>query len=96
LNSAEQLWQGAKSDGLRALLSSEQHELANRIDSAYQDSRQQLTALKQPLSKLLSNDSGRAQLNALYDSFGRLHRLHETELAKALDIQLGFNANDGD
>ena len=27
---------------------------------------------------------------------GRLHRLHETELAKALDIQLGFNANDGD
>ena len=96
LNSAEQVWQGAKADGLRALLSSEQHELANRIDSAYQDSRQQLSALKQPLSELLSNDSGRAQLNALYDSFGRLHRLHETELAKALDIQLGFNANDGD
>ena len=87
---------GVAADGLRALLSSEQHELANRIDSAYQDSRQQLTALKQPLSELLSNDSGRAQLNALYDSFGRLHRLHETDLAKALDIQLGFNANDGD
>ncbi|WP_259638718.1 hypothetical protein, partial [Pseudomonas syringae group genomosp. 3] len=24
------------------------------------------------------------------------HRLHEGELAKALGIQLGFNANDGD
>ncbi|MDO8696903.1 MAG: hypothetical protein Q7J74_07325, partial [Pseudomonas sp.] len=24
------------------------------------------------------------------------HRLHESELAKALGIQLGFNANDGD
>ena len=96
LGSAERLWQGAKADGLRALLSNDQHELANRIDSAYQDSRQQLTALKQPLSELLSSDSGRAQLNALYDSLARLHRLHETELAKALDIQLGFNANDGD
>ena len=25
-----------------------------------------------------------------------VHRLHEGELAKALGIQLGFNANDGD
>ena len=31
-----------------------------------------------------------------YDSLNVVHRLHEGELAKALGIQLGFNANDGD
>lgn len=72
LDSAEHVWQGTKADGLRALLSSDQHELAIRIDTAYLDSRQQLTALNQPLSQLLSSDNGRAQLNALYDSLGRL------------------------
>jgi predicted lipoprotein len=35
-------------------------------------------------------------LNAFYDSLNVVHRLHEGELAKALGIQLGFNANDGD
>ena len=40
--------------------------------------------------------AGRAQLDAIYDSLNVVHRLHEGELAKALGIQLGFNANDGD
>jgi predicted lipoprotein len=96
LNAAEQLWLGSQADGLRSLLSSQQAELASRIDSAYQDSRQQLAAQQKPLSQLLADDAGRQQLNALYDSLNSLHRLHETELAKALGIQLGFNANDGD
>jgi len=45
---------------------------------------------------LLADDAGRQQLNDLYDSLNVVHRLHEGELAKALGIQLGFNANDGD
>jgi predicted lipoprotein len=96
LNGAEQLWLGSHADGLRNLLGSQHLELAQRIDNAYQDSRKQLAAQQQPLSQLLSTEAGRAQLNALYDSLNTLHRLHETELAKALGIQLGFNANDGD
>ncbi|MDO9322842.1 MAG: imelysin family protein [Pseudomonas sp.] len=96
LNAAEQLWLGSQADGLRSLLSSEQSELASRIDNAYQDSRMQLAAQQKPLSQLLADDAGRQQLNALYDSLNTLHRLHESELAKALGIQLGFNANDGD
>ena len=36
------------------------------------------------------------EANALYDSLNALHRLHEVEVAKALGIQLGFNAHDGD
>jgi len=35
-------------------------------------------------------------LQALYSSLDQLHRLHERDLAKALDVQLGFNAHDGD
>ncbi len=96
LNGAEQLWLGSQADGLRNLLGSQHRELAKRIDNAYQDSRKQLAAPQQPLSQLLSDDAGRQQLNALYDSLNTLHRLHESELAKALGIQLGFNANDGD
>ena len=36
------------------------------------------------------------ELDQIYDSLNVVHRLHEGELAKALNIQLGFNANDGD
>jgi predicted lipoprotein len=96
LNAGEQLWLGSHADGLRNLLGSPYHELASRIDIAYQDSRKQLAAQQQPLNQLLSDEAGRQQLNALYESLNTLHRLHETELAKALGIQLGFNANDGD
>ena len=48
------------------------------------------------LTEMLADDAGRQQLNDLYDSLNTVHRLHEGELAKALGIQLGFNANDGD
>jgi predicted lipoprotein len=45
---------------------------------------------------LLADEAGRTSLGQLYDSLDTLHRLHESELAKALGIQLGFNAHDGD
>lgn len=74
----------------------ERAELTEHLDRAFSDSRGQLAALQRPFDELLADKAGRDQLNALYDSLDRLHRLHERELAKALDIQLGFNAHDGD
>ena len=44
----------------------------------------------------VADDAGKQTLNQIYDSLNVVHRLHEGELAKALNIQLGFNANDGD
>ncbi|MDY7566376.1 imelysin family protein [Pseudomonas sp. RTC3] len=96
LISAETVWSGVDNHGLRGLLPAEQKPLADKIDAAYAASRQLLSALKPPLTDLLATDAGRQQLNAFYDSLNALHRLHEGELAKALGIQLGFNANDGD
>jgi hypothetical protein len=96
LASAERVWLGANNDGMRTLLSTEQAELATRLDQQYAATRQQLAALQRPLGELLSEEAGRAELNAFYDSLNALHRLHESELAKLLGIQLGFNAHDGD
>lgn len=96
LASAERLWRGAEQDGLQTLLSDAHAELKTRIDAAYSDTRQRLAAIQRPLSELLRDEAGLQEANALYDSLNTLHRLHEAELAKALGIQLGFNAHDGD
>ncbi|MGE8359841.1 imelysin family protein [Pseudomonas sp.] len=96
LASAERLWHGAEQNGVQALLGSDQAELKQRLDNAYNDTRQRLAALERPLGELLADEAGRQELNALYDSLNSLHRLHEGELARALGIQLGFNAHDGD
>lgn len=96
LTGAQALWNGTDGKGLRALLPAEQKELAGKIDAAYTDVHGKLTAIKQPLSDLLKDEAGLKQLNELYDSLNVVHRLHEGDLAKALGVQLGFNANDGD
>ena len=96
LTGAQALWNGTDNKGLRALLPAEQKELAGKIDAAYADVHGKLKAINQPLSELLKNEAGIKQLNELYDSLNVVHRLHESDLAKALGVQLGFNANDGD
>lgn len=96
LASAERLWLGANKDGVRTLLGDEQKELAERIDQQYAVTRQQLAALQRPLGELLADEAGRAELNAFYDNLNLVHRLQGGELAKALGVQLGFNAHDGD
>jgi predicted lipoprotein len=96
LASAQTVWAGVDNKGLRGLLPKEQKALADKIDAAYAESNRKLAALKPPLVDLLATEEGRQQLNAFYDSLNVVHRLHEGELAKALGIQLGFNANDGD
>ena len=96
LVSAQTVWAGVDNKGLRGLLPAEQKPLADKIDAAYAASRAMLSDLEPPLADLLASEQGRQQLNAFYDSLNVVHRLHEGELAKALGIQLGFNANDGD
>lgn len=97
LSGAQALWEGIDGKGLKTLLPAEQKALAGKIDAAYVDSHAKLAALEQkPLSELLASEDGRNQLNALYDSLNVVHRLHEGDLARALGVQLGFNANDGD
>ncbi|UVE18640.1 imelysin [Pseudomonas sp. LS44] len=96
LASAQALWQGVDQHGLRGLLGDEQKALAERIDAAYAEAQQKLAALQPPLGELLASEQGRQQLGDFYDSLNRVHRLQESELAKALGVQLGFNANDGD
>ena len=96
LASAEALWLGVDGHGIKQLLSDADHDLGARIDSAYQDSRARLAALRGNLTELLKSPAGVEQLNELYDSLNRLHRLQESELAQVLGVQIGFNAHDGD
>lgn len=93
---AEQLWQGRPDKGLKHLIPSDQADLASRIDAAYATTRQQLAGFDQSFSTLLADDNGRQQLDTLYRNIDALHRLHQGELAKALGVQIGFNAHDGD
>ncbi|MFJ4371944.1 imelysin family protein [Pseudomonas japonica] len=96
LAAAQTVWVGVDNQGLRGLLGKEQKALADKIDAAYAEASKLLESNQRPLSELLEDEAGRQQLSALYDSLNVVHRLHEGELAKALNIQLGFNANDGD
>ncbi|MFD2642227.1 imelysin family protein [Pseudomonas japonica] len=96
LAAAQTVWVGVDNQGLRGLLGKEQKALADKIDAAYAEASKLLESNQRPLSELLEDEAGRQQLNAIYDSLNVVHRLHEGELAKALNIQLGFNANDGD
>ncbi len=96
LAGAQQLWQGRDDKGLKQLIPTAESELAGRIDAAYATARQQLAGLDQPFSVLLANEAGREQLDTLYRNIDTLHRLHQSELAKALGVQIGFNAHDGD
>jgi len=96
LAAAQTVWVGVDNQGLRGLLGKDQKALADKIDAAYADALKKLEDNPRTLSDLLQDDAGRQQLNTIYDALNVVHRLHESDLAKALNIQLGFNANDGD
>ena len=96
LASAQAVWQGRPDRGLRHLLQNSDSGLAERIDGAYAVTRDTLAGMPASLNSLLASAAGRAQLTRLYEQLDQLHRLHERELAKALGVQLGFNAHDGD
>lgn len=96
LDAAQAVWEGVDGKGLRGLLGKDQKNLAGRLDAAYAAAHALLADNQRPLAELLGDPQGRQQLDILYDGLNTLHRLHEGELAKALGIALGFNANDGD
>lgn len=96
LLAARSLWQGENYQGIRSLLNAEQQALAEQIDAAYEDTLKRLQDHSSSLTEQLQSEQGRQALNELYDSLNRLHRLHEADLARALQIALGFNAHDGD
>jgi uncharacterized protein len=96
LAGAQQLWLGTDGNGLKALVPAEQADLTKRIDVAYETARQHLVDIMLPFSELIADEAGRARLDALYQDIDALHRLHQTELARALGVQIGFNAHDGD
>ena len=90
------MWVGVDNQGLRSLLPSDQKPLAQKIDDAYATALKLLADNQKTLGELLADDAGQQTLNQIYDALNAVHRLHEGDLAKALNIQLGFNANDGD
>lgn len=96
LAGAQRLWLGTDGNGLKALVPAEQADLVKRIDVAYETARQHLVDIMLPFSELIADETGRARLDALYQDIDALHRLHQTELARALGVQIGFNAHDGD
>lgn len=96
LAGAQSLWQGKDNHGLKQRVPAEQADLVKRIDVAYQTARTHLEHIRVPFSELLADEAGRERLNALYQDIDVLHRLHQTELARALGVQIGFNAHDGD
>lgn len=71
-------------------------ELAGRIATAFQDSHAQLAALPEPLFTRLPDEETLPQFQATWDSLGRLLPLLKRELPESLQLQLGFNSNDGD
>ena len=96
LSAAQSVWLGVDGKGLRGLLPADQGALAEKIDSAYIGALQALNANSRSLTALLEDPTGKPVLDDLYARLDAVHRLHQNELAKALNIQLGFNANDGD
>jgi len=92
LDLQQQLWQ----QGWRPLLAPRDLELANNIDALFIKIQQQQKALTRPLPKLLNSEAGMKSLQELYASLDALRKLYEVSVAKALAIQIGFNAHDGD
>ncbi|WP_217475013.1 imelysin family protein [Stutzerimonas stutzeri] len=96
LAGAQRLWQGNDDNGLKQLVPAQQAELVKRIDVAYATTRKQIADIMVPFSELITDEAGRARLDELYQQIDALHRLHQSDLARALGVQIGFNAHDGD
>lgn len=87
---------GSRWQGPARLVADGSKALAQKIDAAYAAALQALDANSRSLTALLDDPTGKPLLDELYARLDSVHRLHQNELAKALNIQLGFNANDGD
>jgi predicted lipoprotein len=83
--------------GVQPLLADKGHkELARKIEAAFADSRQKVSPLPSPLFTHLREPETLPQLQAAWDSLNQLLPLLKRELPATLQLQLGFNASDGD
>ncbi|MCJ8168714.1 imelysin family protein [Atopomonas sediminilitoris] len=94
LHTLRTLWGNEHTLGLRNLAQGQAVQAL--IDQQHLRTEQAFAKLKQPLQALLPQESGRGLLNKAYAELVDLHRLYEQDLARALNVQMGFNAHDGD
>ncbi|MAR93038.1 MAG: hypothetical protein CML06_19505 [Pseudomonadales bacterium] len=71
-------------------------ELAADLDMAFAVALQTLADIQQPLVTAVADSTGRQQVVVLHQAIAQLNSRFKQQLAPALGISLGFNANDGD
>lgn len=98
LESFSQLLQGNGAYDLERLLQAHGHEaLAQTLSQRVDGLQQRLSELdSESVQTLLDSPESLAALQALYKDFGSLNSILKQQLAPALKVTLGFNANDGD
>lgn len=89
LDGAQAVW-----ERVRSLVGDAQ--LVGDIDQAYKAVRDKLKALPVPLMELVQDPGNQTPLQSLYQDLDTLENLQQSDLARHLGIQIGFNANDGD
>lgn len=89
LDGAQAVW-----ERVRSLVGDAQ--LVGDIDAAYKSVRDKLAVLPAPLMAMVQDKANQPQLQSLYADLDGLENLQQTDLARHLGIQIGFNANDGD
>lgn len=94
LASLQTFWGQAQQVGLRDLVSDA--ALRERIEHQHAQTHDTFAAFTSGLQSLLSNSDDQQRLDKAYLELAELQRLYEKDLARALNIQMGFNAHDGD
>ena len=83
--------------GLVALLKhNHQSDLAHQLLQQVIQIQDTLATINVPLNKAVLDETNRKQVEALHNEFGALNSLLKNKVAPALNVSLGFNANDGD
>lgn len=79
------------------LLIDQQHKiLAEKLLAVTMALRTELADVQMPLKNAVINEQAVKQIQSIYALMGQLNSLLKSEVAPALGITLGFNANDGD
>lgn len=96
LAALRELYRGNDRTSVKALLIAEgESELANQIDTLFQQLDSTLNSIDKTLYLAVKNPADHATLKQVSDQMKVLHRQLEEAMQK-LNIQLGFNSRDGD
>lgn len=77
-------------------IQSKQPELATKMTDIFARTEINYAALGPSLAQALTTPMGLDELNKLVKNFKQLQLLFSKDIAAALDVQIGFNSNDGD